>query len=250
VAEEAVAAGITDIIIVTGAHKRSIEDHFDNRSELETSLRESGKNEIADQLKAIADMANFVYVRQKGPAGSGTPILNVAHLLNDEPFLVLFGDDLYLSEVPRSVQLVKEYERLGRPVIAATKVAKEDASKYGMIDIKAEAGEDLFELAGLIEKPVAGQEPSEFASVSGYILTPDIITILREQKQQEGREFYLADAINTLAKQSSVYAKVVEGRWMDVGDKEKYLEAIVDIALADPELGAKFRAYLDYKLEK
>lgn len=248
VVEEAVAAGITDIIIVTGAHKRSIEDHFDNRSELETSLRESGKPEIADQLKAIADMANFVYVRQKGPAGTGTPILNVAHLLNDEPFLVLFGDDFFMSDVPRSVQLIKEYEHYNAPVIALTPVPKQDISKYGVAEIKQKLTDDVFKISRLIEKPSADDAPSEYASVSGYVLTPEVIKILQQQPQQSGREFLLADALDTFAQQSDLYGKVIDGAYHDTGNKEKYLEAIVDVALADQELGAKFRDFLKNKL--
>jgi UTP--glucose-1-phosphate uridylyltransferase len=248
VVEEAVAAGITDIIIVTGAHKRSVEDHFDHQYQLEDQLDRSGKGEIADQLRGIADMANFIYVRQKGSTGTGTPVLNAAHLLNDEPFLVLFGDDLFISEIPRAVQLVQEYEKLGKSVIAVTPVAKADAGRYGMIDIREKVRDDLFELAGLVEKPAPDQIPSEFASVSGYILTPELVETLQNQQREEGREFYLADAIDTLARKDKVYGKVIEGQWRDVGNKESYLETIVDVALADQELGAKFRAYIEKKL--
>lgn len=252
VVEEAVAAGITDIIIVTGPHKRSIEDHFDRHSELENHLLESGKTKMAAELRTIADMANFVYVRQKGPVGTGTPILNAAHLLNNEPFLVLFGDDFFVSAVPRAVQLVQEFEQLSSPIIALTQIDPRDAGKsvipYGMAAIRHKLRDDLFELAGLAEKPDRANTPSDFASVSGYILTPEIIELLSRQERSNEREFYLADAIDALARRSKLYGKVIEGAYHDTGDKAKYLEAIVDVALASPDLGPDFRRYLEKKL--
>ena len=252
VVEEAVAAGITDVIIVTGPHKRPIEDHFDRHSDLENHLLESGKTDMAARLREIADMANFIYVRQKGPTGTGTPILNVAHLLDGEPFLVLFGDDFFVSEVPRSVQLISEFNQLGKSVIALTKVDSRDRDKdiipYGMAAIKHKHRKDLFELDGLIEKPARDEMPSDFVSVSGFVLTSEILDVLAAQKAVPDREFYLADAINTLARQSSVFGKVINGVFHDTGSKEKYLEAIADVALAHPELGPQFRRYLKEKL--
>ena len=248
VVEDAVAAGITDIIIVTGPHKRPIEDHFDRHSELEDYLEESGKHEMAERLREIADMANFIYVRQKGPAGTGTPILNCAHLLGDDPFMVLFGDDFFVSKVPRAVQLVQEYEELGKSIIALTPIQPELAHKYGVPEITKQLKDDLFRIAKLVEKPKAGESLSSYASVSGYILTSDIIAILQQQQPQAGREFYLADAIDTLARQDEVYGKVIEGRWHDTGNKAMYLEAVVDMALEDAELGPDFRDYLKRRL--
>ncbi len=135
VVEEAVSAGITDIIIVTGMHKRSLEDHFDNNMELEARLRETGKVELAEQIHQIGEMANFIYVRQKGTYGNGTPILNASHLIGDEPFLVLWADDFVVGDVPRAKQLVEAYEKLQKPVITLIEAPKEDISKYGVVDI-------------------------------------------------------------------------------------------------------------------
>lgn len=249
VVEEAVAAGITDIILVTGPHKRPIEDHFDRHSALEDHLIENGKVEMAQELRKIADMANFIYVRQKGPMGTGTPILNAAHLIGDEPFMVLFADDLFASTVPRAVQLVEEFEKVQAPVISLTQIAPEDANKYGVPEIKNQIRDDFFELGRLIEKPAPEDAPSTYASVGGFILTPEILAILNEQEHRDDREFYLADAIDTLAQRSPVYGKVIEGKWHDTGDKEKYLKAIIDMALVHPELGPNFRAYLEERIK-
>lgn len=245
VVEEAVAAGITDVIIVTGAHKRSLEDHFDHQDELERQLREKGKAEVADELARIADMANFIYVRQKGHPGNGTPILNAAHLLNDEPFLVLFGDDMMRSEKPRAVQLVEAYEELQKSVISLVEIDGPDISKYGAIEPAEQVDETTYKLKRLVEKPKFEEAPSKLASVSGYVLTPDIISILEEQAPDESGEVYLAVAINELAQKDAVYGKLIEGRWEDIGNKERYLEAIVERALEDENLGENFRKYLE-----
>jgi UTP--glucose-1-phosphate uridylyltransferase len=249
IVEEAVAAGITDIILVTGPHKRPIEDHFDRHSALEDHLIENGKVEMANELRKIADMANFIYVRQKGPMGTGTPILNASHLIGDEPFMVLFADDLFASQVPRAVQLVEEFEKVQAPVISLTQIVKEDSDKYGIAEIKHQIRDDFFELGRLIEKPAPADAPSTYASVGGFILTPELLNVLAEQKHRDDREFYLSDAIDTLAQTTPVYGKVIEGKWHDTGDKEKYLKAIIDVALDHPELGEGFRAYLKNRIK-
>jgi UTP--glucose-1-phosphate uridylyltransferase len=249
VVEEAVAAGITDIIIVTGAHKRSIEDHFDHQYELEAKLDRDGKAEMAEQLRGIADMANFIYVRQKGSYGSGTPILNAAHLLRDEPFLVLWADEIFVGPKPRAVQLVEAYERLGQAVISLIPVAPERLKNYGVASVAEQIDDRLVRLDGLVEKPAEGQAPSQFASVGGYILTPELLHILQSTKLHPvHNELFLADAIGELARTSEVYGQILDGTWYDTGNKQKYLECIVEMALADAELGPDFRKYLDDKL--
>ena len=248
VVEEAVAAGITDIIIVTGSNKRSIEDHFDHQYELEKKLRESGKDDVATELVQIAEMANFVYLRQKGHAGNGTPILNAAHLLNNEPFLVLWADEFYQSEVPRAVQLMKAWDKLHKPVISLMPVDDEGTKRYGIPAIKADLGGGLFQLGELAEKPGPDKAPSKYASVGGYILTSEVIDLLAEEGPDETGEVYLSRAIDKLAASGEVYGQVIEGRYHDSGNKEKYLEAIVDVALADSELGPGFRDYIASRL--
>jgi UTP--glucose-1-phosphate uridylyltransferase len=254
VVEEAVAAGITDIIIVGSANKRSIEDHFDHQYELENKLRQAGKTELADRMEEVAELANFIYLRQKGPAGNATPVINAAPLLNHEPFLVLFADDFFNAQVPRAVQLLETFEKVQKPVISLYPVEPERAKSYGIADIKSQKSDDTFELAGLIEKPspdeVTPHEGKIFASVAGFILTPEVMQYIKDMKIDRTGEYVLANAINNYAKDDQVYGRVIEGRWHDAGNKEKYLEAIVDVALDDPDISPAFTKYLLGKLHE
>lgn len=257
VVEEAVSAGITDIIIVGNANKRVIEDHFDHQYELEAKLDRDGKTPIADELRRIAEMANFVYLRQKPVySGNGTPVLNAAHLLNNEPFLVLFADDFFNSKVPRAVQLLEAYEECGQqPVISLVEVAPERAKSYGVADIQEAVSDTTFKLKGLIEKPSPEETPLHddkvYASVAGYIMTPDMMHYLETQEADKSGEIVLANAINRFMKDGhDVYGRVIDGHWHDAGNKEKYLEAIVDVALSDPEMAEDFRKYLKAKLKE
>jgi UTP--glucose-1-phosphate uridylyltransferase len=252
IVEEAVAAGVTDIIIVTGSTKRAVEDHFDRSDELEKELRERGKNEKADQIERIANLANFVYVRQKGsPKGNARPVLNVQHLISDdEPFFVFFADDFFRSNEPRAKQLLETYEKTGKSVISLIEVDKIDADKYGMAEIDVKVDERTFQLSRLVEKPGADNAPSNFASVGGYLLTPDILPIIAQEKVDKNGEITLADSINELAHQDQVYGRFIEGIWHDTGDQLKYLEALVDAALSDEDYGEAFREYLTDRLQQ
>lgn len=250
IVEEAVAAGVTEIIMVTGSTKRAIEDHFDRSDELEAELREKGKHDKADQIKAIAEMANFVYVRQKGtPKGNARPLLNVQHLIDDdEPFFVFFADDFFRSEVPRAVQLKQTYEQTGKSVITLIEVDKKDADKYGMVEIGEKLNDRTFRLARLVEKPGAENTPSTFASVGGYLLTPDILPLVAQEKVDKNGEITLADSINELAQTDAVYGQFVEGIWHDTGDQLKYIKAVVDVALESDKYGQAFADYLRNRL--
>lgn len=250
--EEAVAAGVTEIIMVTGTTKRAIEDHFDRSDELESELRQKGKNDKADEIKAIAELANFVYVRQKGsPKGNARPVLNAAHLIDDdEPFFVFFADDFFRSEVPRAVQLIEAYEKTGKAVISLIEVDRKDADKYGMASIGQQVDEKTFEIAQLIEKPGAEKAPSNLASVGGYLLTPNILPIIAQEKVDKSGEITLADSINELAQQGGVVGRFIDGIWHDTGDQLKYLKAVVDTALMSDKLGADFEKYLHERLNK
>ena len=250
IVEEAVAAGVTDIIIVTGSSKRAIEDHFDSNDFLDSELRAAGKDAKADQLQVIADMANFIYVRQKGfPKGNARPVMNASHLIDhDEPFFVFFADDFFRSEVPRAVQLKAAYESTGQAVISLIEVEKKDADKYGMAALGVQHGERTFQIAELLEKPGVDKAPSNFASVGGYLLTPDILPMLSSLKPGKGGELTLADAINDLAQQGKVVGQFIDGVWHDTGDQLKYIQAIVDMALASEEYGADFAKYLRNRL--
>lgn len=252
IVEEAVAAGVTDIIMVTGSTKRALEDHFDRSDELERELREKGKNDKADEIEAIANLANFVYVRQKGtPKGNARPILNAQYLIDDdEPFFVFFADDFFRSEVPRAKQLLEAYEKTGKSVISLIEVDKKDADKYGMAAIDTQLDEYTFRLAKLVEKPGAANAPSSYASVGGYLLTPDILPIIAQEKVDKNGEITLADSINELAQSDEVYGKFIQGIWHDTGDQLKYIKAVVDVALESKEYGAQLADYLHERLQR
>jgi UTP--glucose-1-phosphate uridylyltransferase len=252
IVEEAVAAGVTDIIIVTGSTKRAIEDHFDRSDELEKELREKGKDDKADQIAAIGNLANFVYVRQKGtPKGNARPVLNAQHLIkSDEPFFVFFADDFFRSETPRAKQLLEAYEKTGKSVITLIEVDRKDASKYGMAATGEQIDSNTFQVSALVEKPGEENTPSNFASVGGYLLTPEILPIISQEKTDKNGEITLADSINELAQHDKVYGRFVEGVWHDTGDQFKYIQAVVDVALESKEHGDKLAAYLRERLDK
>jgi UTP--glucose-1-phosphate uridylyltransferase len=251
IVEEAVAAGVTEIIIVTGSTKRAIEDHFDRSDELEAELRERGKDDKADEIKAIAELANFVYIRQKGaPKGNARPILNAQHLIDDdEPFFVFFADDFFRSEIPRAVQLKQAYERTGKSVISLIEVDKKDADKYGMASIGDDLGGRTFRLNELVEKPGEANTPSTYASIGGYLLTPDILPIIAKEQIDKNGEITLSESINQLAQQDEVYGQFIEGIWHDTGDQLKYLKAVVDVALESDIYGKAFADYLKNRLQ-
>lgn len=252
IVEEAVSAGVTEIIIVTGSTKRAIEDHFDRSDELERELREKGKHDKADEIEKIANLANFVYVRQKGsPKGNARPVLNAQDLIDDdEPFFVFFADDFFRSKVPRAKQLLETYEKTGKSVITLIEVEPKDADKYGMAAIDAKLDDKTFQLTQLIEKPGEKNTPSNFASVGGYLLTPDILPIIAQEKVDKNGEITLADSINELAQQDKVYGRFVEGIWHDTGDQLKYIKAVVDVALESEEYGDKLAEYLRVRIKQ
>lgn len=250
IVEEAVKAGVTEVIIVTGSTKRSIEDHFDRSDGLEAELREKGKDDKADQIKAIAEMANFIYIRQKGsPKGNARPIINAQHLIDDdEPFFVFFPDDFFRSKVAWPLQLKEVYNKTGKSVISLIEVDKKDADKYGMAAIGKQLSDRVFEIGGLVEKPGADNAPSNFASVGSYLLTPDIFPILAKEKVGVGGEIVLADSISELASKDTVYGCFIDGTWHDTGDQLKYMEAVVDFALDSPKYGEQFKDYLKKRI--
>ena len=252
IAEHLVAAGVETIIIVTGYTKRALEDHFDRSEELENELRAKGKDELAEQVEKIGNLANFVYVRQKGtPKGNARPVLNARHLIDDdEPFFVIFADDFFRSEVPYPVQLLEAYKKTQSSVISLVKVQPEDTKRLGMAIPDGDEEDSTVKLSGFVEKPGPEKTPSLYASVGSFLLTPDIWPILEQEKVGHGGELVLGDSVGELAATSSVYGRVIEGVWHDAGDKSRYLQAIVDHALVDPKLGPGFRDYLQKRLEQ
>lgn len=244
VVEEAVASGIEDIIIVTGAHKRSIEDHFDYPFELEKRLREAGKDKQADEVLAIADMANFIYIRQKGPYGNGTPVLNARDAIGDEPFAILWGDEFIHSDPPRLKQMVEVWEKYGKPNISAVRVPEASVSKYGIADVSL-IEDNVFKINRLVEKPKVGEAPSNLAAHGAYIMPPRIFDILAQTPLGKGGELWLADAITKLAQEEDIHAvEIKNGKYYDTGNKLEYLKTVVEFALKHPELNGDFRDFL------
>lgn len=251
IVEQLVASGVTDVIIVTGSTKRAIEDHFDRSDELENELRAKGKDDLADEIKKVAELANFIYLRQKGsPKGNARPLINASHLLgDDEPFFMFFADDFFRSEIPHAKQLLDVYNKTGNSVISLIEVESKDTSKYGIADIAEELENRTFRVSELVEKPGPDKAPSNFAAVGGYLLTPDILPIVAREKVGHGGELVLADSINILAQRGKVDGKFIDGVYHDAGDKARYLRAIVDHALADPKLGPEFEIYIKTRLK-
>ena len=238
--EELVAAGVTDIIIVTGSQKRAIEDHFDRDMELEALLHEKGKSEAAKQIQEIGELANFVYLRQKGtPKGNARPVLNAAHLLGDEPFFVYFPDDFFSCKGTTSAQqMITSLEAYGSPapVLSLVDVSKEEVTKYGVIDPGAQVNDNTYTVNNIIEKPAVDEAPSTLASVNGYILTPEVIPYLENLEPDAKGEISIAAGLQQYAKDHAVIGSVIDGTFLDCGNKAGYLEAIMHAAKRDKDL--------------
>ena len=242
VVEEAVRAGITDILMITGRGKRSIEDHFDRSAELEHFLESKGKFDELKQVRAIAELANIYYTRQRDPLGLGHAVACAEAHIGNEPFVVMLPDDLVKPKTPLLDRMMKVHERYGRSVLAAIEVAREDASLYGMIEPE-QVDDDLARVVSIVEKPSPEDSPSNLAAIGRYVFTPEIFDALRETPPGHGGEIQLTDAINLLAQGQAVYAVSFEGRF-DVGNKIDYLRATVEMALDRDDVGADFKAYL------
>jgi UTP--glucose-1-phosphate uridylyltransferase len=252
IVEDLVEAGIKDIIIVTGYSKRSIEDHFDTPNEdLMNNLRAGveSKEHYIKEVERIADMANFAYVRQKGPYGTATPLMNVAHLVGDEPFIYTFADDLFVSRPNSFQQMIKLYEEFGASILPCIRIEDDrDFDRYGVV-----AGEsvraDVLKMTDVVEKPGRNNAPSNFASVAGYLLTPDVFDYLEKGKDElsDDKEFYLTDSIikPMLNDGKSFFAcEIRDSVRFDTGNKLDYLKAVVSFALDHDDIKDEFRDYL------
>lgn len=251
VVEELVEAGIEDIIIVTGYSKRSIEDHFDNPSQdLIANLELGGPKKAAllEDVKAVANLANFVYVRQKGPYGNGTPMLNAEHLIGDEPFIYTWSDDFIKASPSRFKQLIDAYDEFGCSVMASIRVKDErDYDRYGFAGGN-ELRNGLIDVDKLIEKPGKLEAPSDLATVSGYLFTSDIFAHLHRAQDnlKEGNELWYNDALKTmLADGHRVLAcEVQNGKYYDAGNKLEYLKTIIEFAMEHDDIKDEFCDYL------
>ncbi|MFJ5963180.1 UTP--glucose-1-phosphate uridylyltransferase GalU [Bacillus sp. NPDC093026] len=243
IVEEAVQSGIEDILIITGRNKRSIEDHFDRSIELEQNLLEKGKKEQLAEIKHIADMANIHYIRQKEPLGLGHAVLCASHFIGDEPFAVLLGDDVMVSEKPALSQLMEVYEQKKTEVIGVQQVDRLDVSKYGMIKTAKKEG-DVFQVSDLVEKPSIHDAPSDLAVMGRYILNPTIFSVLEKIGRGAGNEIQLTDALKEIANQSPIYAKQLDGQRFDIGDKLGCFKAATEIGLMRHDMRPALLAYM------
>ena len=247
VVEEAVASGIKDIIIITGWQKRAIEDHFDRSFELEKYLESIGKIKELSQIKEIAKLANFIYIRQKNKCyGNAVPISMAEPAVGNEFFAVLWGDEFIVSQPPRLKQMLEVYKKYKGAVISAVELETEDQfSRYG-IPVIEPVDSNVFKIKKIIEKPGLKKAPSKFASHGGYILPPEIFKIIKNLKPGKAGEIWLVEAINKLIKKGfPVYGcKIKNGKYYDTGNKVEYLKTVIDFAIRHPEFGNEFKNYL------
>lgn len=242
--EEAVAAGIQDIIVVTGRNKRSIEDHFDRSIELELELERSHKQEMLDMVKEISEMANLHYIRQKEPRGLGHAILAARHFIGDEPFAVLLGDDVVISQQPCLGQMLEVFQEYQTSILGVQTVPHELVSQYGIVAGK-QVDDRVYKVNDMVEKPALEEAPTDVAVLGRYIITPEIFPLLETQDAGKGGEIQLTDALKRLAKEQPMYAYDFKGHRYDVGSKIGFLQANVEFALRDAALKDEMREYLN-----
>ena len=241
VVEEAIRAGMDDILIVTGRGKRSIEDHFDQSVELEVFLESKGKDDEVREMRAIGDLADIYYVRQKEPRGLGHAVSMAERHVGGEPFAVLLGDDLIMD--PLLEEMVAAYDREGRSILALMEVSREEISSYGAV-LPEPVGPGMVKVADIVEKPSPEAAPSNLAVIGRYILTPEIFDALRTTEPGVGGEIQLTDAIRSLVDSQAVYGYIFEGTRFDIGKKIDYLRAIVELAADRDDLSVEFREFL------
>ena len=243
IVEEAVAAGIEDILIITSKDKQSIEDHFDKSQALEDALKKQGKTDLLNMVEDISEMITIHSVRQKEQKGLGHAIYCAKTFVGDDPFAVLLGDDIIHSKKPVIQQMMEIYEEKETAVLGCKTVTKKDVSKYGIVDYSRRDG-DVYRVDDMIEKPSLKEAPSNLAILGRYIITPDIFNILENTPPGKGGEIQLTDALKTLLEKRVVYGYDFEGKRYDVGNKMGFLKTTVELALAREDLGPEFKAYL------
>jgi len=250
IVEGAVASGIEEIVLITASAKRAIEDHFDRFFELEYRLEASGKHDLLEEARRPAEMARFVMVRQGSPLGNGHAVLLAKEVVGDEPFAMLWGDDIVLGSPPFVQQLIDAHERTGGSVVGVMAVPPSEAVKYGVVEVAERLDDRLVRCSRIVEKPPRDQIPSNLAAVAGYVLTPDIFEYLEQTDVGQGGEIWLADGVQKIAAKGNLYALEFVGRRYDAGNKLEFLQATVDLALERPDLGPALRAYLEEKLRE
>ncbi len=256
VVEELVRVGIEDIIIVTGYSKRSIEDHFDEpNADLVANLIQGGpkKAKLLDEVNSISDLANFIYIRQKGPYGNGTPILNSEHIIGDEPFIYTFCDDFIEASPPSFQQMIDTYEKYQAPVMSCIKSSSdEDYDRYGFA-AGQEVEPGVIKVTSIAEKPGKEKAPSQLATVSGYLLTPEIFGYLQKQQEtlKEGEEFVSNQALQMMANDGHdvIALEIKNATYYDAGDKLEYIKTTIDFALRHPDIKDEVLAHIKSKVD-
>ena len=240
--EEAVASGIEEIIIVTGRGKRSIEDHFDHSFELEHTLVEKGKDKLLESVRKIENLAKFVYVRQPMPLGDGHAILCAKEIIGNEPFAVLFGDDIIVSDTPAIKQLIDAFEKTGSSCLGLEKVEGDEISNYGVV--KGNNKDGLVEVESLVEKPAPDKAPSNLGIIGKYVCTPEIFDALESANASNCGEIRLIDGFIQLLNKQKIYGLQLEGKRFDCGSKLGLIKATIDFALRRNDLSPELKKYL------
>lgn len=249
VVEEAIEAGIEQIILVTGWHKRAIEDHFDKHFELEARLEKDGKTELLREVQRISELANFVYVRQKEALGNGHALLVAREIVGDEPVVMLWGDDFVAAEPSRTKQMIAAYEKYGTSILSGIRTKDpEDTKKYGYVGGR-DVGDGVIEVSQFVEKPGPDKAPSDLAVVSGFLFTPDIFDALERaipDTIDKGEELYYVDGVNNMMKDGKkVHAvEIKNSKYYDCGSKLGYLKTVIDHGLKYEDINEELRAYL------
>ncbi len=246
VVEEAIEAGIEQIVMVTGRGKTAIEDHFDRSIELELLLEDKGDHQRREMVAKISELCEIIYVRQKSPKGLGHAISCGRHIIGNEPFAVLLGDDIIYHETKPAIgELVTAFEKKSAPIIAVQEVPHSQVSSYGVIDPDMKQSSDtLYKIKSMVEKPPADEAPSNLAIIGRYILTPEIFEHIEQTVPDKKGEIQLTNALNTMLAEGAMYGCKFSGKRYDAGDKLGFLKATVEFALRREDLGNEFRDYL------
>ncbi len=243
IVEEVTAAGIEQVILITSAGKAAIENHFDYDYQLDTFLEQKGKDKLCEEVRHVSNLIDIVSVRQKKPLGLGHAIWSARHVVGNEPFLILLGDDLVISDKPCCAQMIELFDELQESIIAIQKVPKKETLHYGIIE-GSSVRDRVYKVNRMVEKPAPGTTQSDLAIIGRYILLPDIFKYLEKTTPGHGGEIQLTDALMALANKRNMYAYEFEGTRYDAGDKLGYLKAIVALALRHPELGNDFAKHI------
>lgn len=242
--EEAAAAGIEEIVFVTGRGKRAIEDHFDYSYELDHTLVEKNKHDLLKKVREVEDLAKFSYVRQPVPLGDGHAVLCARHIVGDEPVLVMFGDSLYDSRIPAAKQLIDVYEKYNDVVVGLSEVKPDEVERFGVID-GVDIGNGVYEIKKFVEKPKKEEAPSNLVAVGKYIITPEIFELLSTMKGGKSGEIRLADAFDLmLQKNRPIYGKKLDGEWLDTGEKLTFITTTIKLGIKHPEIGEKLKTFI------